>query len=263
MKLGKYIDNGTFSKVYEVECDVGKVVKIVRRYKFESELEKKLLDNEIKLCSKWPFGEILGLVRVFGVQKWKKEDGTWCIVMEHGGENLERFIMKGEVMKLSKMEKIGLMVDLLDAVEGLERLGFRHFDIKPKNIVVARDDSGMLKAKMCDYDMLLPVSMVSDLGCEIIGTQRYLPPVDSLDRSLERCIWSLGMVFYEIVHGKYFMGWKGKGKGIAIGRGKGSGDGSVFDSLLYGMLDKDKDKRFDIKDCKYEMQNLLVKIKSD
>jgi len=260
MKLGKYIDNGTFSKVYETDEDKDKVIKVIKRYNYESDIEKKLLNHEINLSIKWPFENIKGLVKVFGVKKYEENKMVskvekWYIIMENGGENLERFIMRGNVRKMSNLDKIGLMIDLLEAVDKLEILGYRHFDIKPKNIVVNEDKDGILRAKMCDYDMLLPITMLDELGCEVIGTQRYLPPMDSLDRSLTRCIWSLGMVFYEIVYGKYFMGWKGSS---AFKKD----DEGVFDFLLQGMLNKDSCKRFNIKDCKYELQNLLVKIKS-
>ena len=259
VKLGKHIGSGTFSKVYLVNgrdgvhksCD-DLVVKVVRRYNFESDLEKRLLDNEIQMCSKWPFPGITGLVEVKEVIQ-RGEDGLWMFIMENGGENLEKFILRGGLKEITDLEKLGLIVDLLGAVDGLEKRGYRHLDIKPANILVKKegrkdDESDIWRAIMCDYDMLLPISMMKEIGCQIIGTMRYLPPMSKLDRSLERCLWSLGMVFYEIVYGVYY-----------VAACETSWKGSRFDSLLKGMLGAG----FDIKDCKYELQNLLASSKSE
>lgn len=268
IKLGKHIDSGTFSKVYLMDNDDSDdselVVKVVRRYTFETPLEKRLLDNEVKLCSKWPFSGTDGLVEVKGIeQRSGCSNGSgsveWMFIMENGGENLEKFILRGGMKEITDLEKLGLLVDLLGAVDELERRGYRHLDIKPGNILVRRgkgkgsewgEEAGIWRAKLCDYDMLLPVGMLQDIGNEIVGTMRYLPPMSKLDRGLglQRCLWSLGMVFYEIVYGLYFIvdsetKWKG----------------SQFDGLLKGMLGGD----FDIKDCKYELQNLLASSKSE
>lgn len=247
----RYIDCGTFSKVYAIG-DTDRVVKIVQRFDSEGDMEKKLLDHELKLSSKWPFGDVKELVNVLDVKSVGKN--KWYIFMENGGENLERFIWRGSMKKLDIMSRLGLMVDLLGAVSSLERRGFRHLDIKPKNILVKLDESeenSIWRAKLCDYDMLVPINILDTLGCDIIGTIRYLPPLDKLTRNFSRCIWALGMVFYEIAYGTYYCGDE-----------KVAFKGSSFDNLIKGMLHKDDEKRYNIKDCKYELQNLLANIKS-
>lgn len=262
MKLGKLIDTGTFSKVYMVDDknrkiankDNGKrVVKIVKRFSFESELEKKLLDGEIKLCSDWPFSGVDGIVGVYGVEKMG--DNCWGIVMEYGGINLENFIYKGLMKKLKMENKLSVMIDLIGFLDDMEKKGYRHLDIKSKNILIGRSGysgdkgGGNIVAKVCDFDMLIKVDDLDELGTEIVGTARYLPPMGSLDRSLSRCIWSMGIVFYEIAYMRNY------NQNVVNKFGK-----TMFDKLIIGMLNEDIKKRFDLKDCKYELQNLLVTI---
>ena len=98
--------------------------------------------------------------------------------------------------------------------------------------------------------MLLKIEDLDKLGCEIVGTMRYLPPLETLDRSVKRCIWSMGCVFFELVYGYFFKVWDKE----AIDRCSKS----EFYNLIKGMLSLDINKRFDLKDCKYELQNLLA-----
>lgn len=259
--LGEYIDNGTFSKVYYKKGDKSRVIKVIQRYSFETDSEKLILNNELKLCKNWKYGTYNGLVNVFNVFG----DGSnllsreWFIEMEYGGKNLESLICNGTVRKMSDKDKTVVISKLIDIIDYLEKCGLRHLDIKSKNILLNlnldNDDTEIVESvKLCDYDMLVTIADLNKMGCDIIGTMRYLPPLDSLDRSLKRCIWSLGCVFFELVYGFNFKNWDKKMDEHCAK--------SVFYNLIKGMLTIDQKKRYDLKDCKYQIHNLLATSKS-
>ena len=268
MKLGKYIDSGTFSKVYlDLDRESKGIIKVIRRYSYESELEKYLLDKEIELCQKWPFSEIGGIVQVRGVEKHVDKDGgiEWWIGMDYGGMNLENFIRYGKMKKIGKKERIDMMCQLLDCIDKIEKLDYRHLDIKSKNILISwesegNDEGGRWRIRLCDFDTLVKMTelkVIENSGV-IVGTHRYLPEWNMKCLGVDRCLWSLGKVFYEI--------WNGSG-GFIKGYLENSDDDDDDDSegrvggvgdMLYGMLCADSGKRFDMKDCKYALQNLGI-----
>ncbi len=272
MKLGKYIDRGTFSKVYIDAESEDRVIKVVRRFKWETDLERFLLDNEVEICKSWPFKDVMGMVKIYDVERGdRKKSDVWWFGMEYGGCNLETFLLNGKSDKsdrsdkndksdgsdksskseknghLSDKVKIEIIVQLIDVVDTLEKIGYRHLDIKSKNILIK---DGIVK--LCDYDMLVSlgdIRKIKDFG-KTVGTMRYLPPQFD-DLELRRCIWSLGVVFYELCYGKCL---RIDNDGCVIS----PWNGTIFDKLLIGMLQNDIEKRYDLKDCKYELHNLLV-----
>ena len=113
---------------------------------------------------------------------------------------------------LSLDQKLFLCRTIAYSFYPLESQGIIHGDIKPDNFIL-RQKNGHLVANMVDLESSFLVSSPPEKGC-IIGTEPYYSPelvlynnesneVDKSVLSTKSDIFSLGVVFYEILTGSY------------------------------------------------------------
>ena len=142
--------------------------------------------------------------------------GDPFLVMEYiDGVTLRDILASGALSQSSACE---LMCQVCEAVGQLHQLGTSHGDIKPANVMMARDPKPM--AKLLDFglvrdcarvlehmerDLVLPTSAFGqelDAG-QVMGTPEYLAPetlTGSADPSAD--VYGLGVILAELLTGK-------------------------------------------------------------
>jgi serine/threonine protein kinase len=136
-----------------------------------------------------------------------------CIVMEYvEGVTLRERIAK---QRLNAREAIDVVIQVASALSAAHATGIVHRDIKPENIMLRRDgyvkilDFGL--AKLTETDSDLPgsegetrVLEFKTLPGVVMGTVAYMSPEQArgLQVDARTDLWSLGVVFYEMLAGQ-------------------------------------------------------------
>ncbi|WP_416808989.1 AAA domain-containing protein [Bacillus thuringiensis] len=128
------------------------------------------------------------------------EEDNFYIIMEYvEGETLGKVI---ENKQLSNMEKLDIMIQILNGVQAAHDKRIIHRDLKPANILV----SSNLQVKVIDFG----ISKIMDIYTYKTGhtlkeyiTKRYASPEHLLGQQIDFSsdIYSLGAIFYYLVTG--------------------------------------------------------------
>src|SRR3954447_21322073 len=126
-------------------------------------------------------------------------DGAYYIAMEYlEGRTLKELIVRNGPTPVPIA--IDYARQILSAVAFAHRNGVVHRDIKPHNIVVARDG----RLKVTDFGIARSgASQMTEVG-SIIGTAQYLSPEQAQGNPVDRRsdIYSVGVVLYEMLTGE-------------------------------------------------------------
>ncbi len=187
-----------------------------RQRRLSREVAVKVLDPEL---SRNPlFAERFGreaqmLARlahphIVSVHDYGRAGELFYLVLEYvDGVNL-RQVLKARAM--SPAQALAIVPQICEALEFAHGLNIVHRDIKPDNILL--DRAGRVKiadfglAKLCGVEV--PLGSLTSTG-QVLGTLRYMAP-EQMERPLEvdhrADIYSLGVVFYEMLTGEIPMG---------------------------------------------------------
>jgi serine/threonine-protein kinase len=106
--------------------------------------------------------------------------------------------------ELTVETKVRLIRDVARAVHAAHRNGLIHRDLKPGNILMAREESGELHPFVVDFGLAQEQdeTALSRTGM-ISGTPAYISPEQAQGRPLDRRtdVYSLGVVLYELLAG--------------------------------------------------------------
>src|SRR5438876_3615981 len=113
---------------------------------------------------------------------------------------------------LSTQQRLGLFIQVCQAVQHAHQKGIIHRDIKPSNILVA-DHDGVPVPKIIDFglakatnDQRLTDKTLFTAFEQFIGTPAYMSPeqakLSGLDIDTRTDIYSLGVLLYELLTGK-------------------------------------------------------------
>jgi len=131
-----------------------------------------------------------------------EDDGVNYIVMELlEKESLKDYIeSKG---KLTPDETINLSIQIASALEAAHKSKIVHRDIKPQNIVLARNNT---QAKVTDFGIakMSSSATITALGSSTIGSVHYFSPEHAKGGYTDEKsdIYSLGIVMYEMATGE-------------------------------------------------------------
>ncbi len=197
-QIGRLIGSGAMSEVWEARhIQLARVVAI------------KLLGAGMRAVADRLITEAQALARVRHpavVEVYDcgtVEDGTPYIVMERlYGETLARAVRRGP---LAPIDAVRLFVVILDGLAAAHGAGVIHRDVKPDNIFLVRDGSG-LKPKLLDFG----IARITDdtarhtAAGSLIGTPAYMSPEQFRG---ERCaepadLWSATATLYETLVGQ-------------------------------------------------------------
>lgn len=126
-----------------------------------------------------------------------EEDGMYYIVMELvDGITLKKYIE--EKGRLSVKEAVGISLQIANGLDAAHRNNIIHRDIKPQNILIARDGT----AKLSDFGIAKAASS-NTITANAMGSVHYISPEQARGGySDEKSdIYSLGVTMYEMVSG--------------------------------------------------------------
>jgi hypothetical protein len=145
---------------------------------------------------------------IVGIHAAGRSGPHWYLLMELvEGSSLRQLIESGEVEPRLALSIVG---QVCDALQHAHERGVVHRDVKPENILVARDGT----AKILDFGLAKMVGQeprvhTLTLTGQVMGTLRYMAP-EQYERPLEvdhrADIYSLGIVLYELLTGEVPMG---------------------------------------------------------
>jgi serine/threonine protein kinase len=187
-------------------------------------------------------GRVLALLshpHIVAVHDFGERNGFWYLIMEYvDGVNLRQAMEAG---RFTPEQALSLIPALCDALQFAHNRGVLHRDIKPENILL--DAQGRIKiadfgiAKILGED--LEGSMLLTQSGAKLGTAPYMAPEQiekpaSVDHRAD--IYSLGVVFYEMLTGELPLGRFAPPSELA-------GVGGNLDTVVFRALEKERTRR--------------------
>jgi eukaryotic-like serine/threonine-protein kinase len=137
---------------------------------------------------------------VVAVHDWGSQDvRTYYMVMEYVAGTDLRDVLVGRG-PLDPAQAVDVVASVCDALDAAHRTGLVHRDVKPENVLIARDGT----VKVADFGIAAVADAERTLpGGGILGTLRYLSPEQAAggDASAASDIWSAGALLYELLIG--------------------------------------------------------------
>jgi serine/threonine-protein kinase len=133
------------------------------------------------------------------------DNGTAYIVMELvAGRTLRQLLT--EQGRLEPWQAVAVARQIADALASAHQAGLVHRDVKPANVLITEDDSGVMRVKVTDFGIAKAGGgMGNDLTRTgtVLGTPKYVSPeqIKGEDPDARADLYSLGVVFYEMLVG--------------------------------------------------------------
>ncbi len=128
-------------------------------------------------------------------------DGRTFIVMAFlEGQTLSEKIADGP---LKLPEALSIAIQMADGLEAAHEKAIAHRDIKPDNVMLLAGSRGLVKIMDFGLAQLAGSSKLTQHGTTL-GTMAYMSPeqAEGAETDHRSDIWSLGVVFYEMVTGQ-------------------------------------------------------------
>jgi eukaryotic-like serine/threonine-protein kinase len=102
--------------------------------------------------------------------------------------------------EIRKQDAVKIMRDTIAGVAAAHQKGVTHCDLKPANIMINQDG----QAKVADFGLAFLSDVVRDKDEVLFGTPQYMAPeyIESRQHKPVSDVFSLGLVFYELLTGK-------------------------------------------------------------
>lgn len=135
------------------------------------------------------------------------EDGSPCMVLEYlRGDDLSTRIRDAAPMPWPFIARVGDQI--LSALATAHAAGVVHRDLKPQNVFLSADDSGVEAVKLLDFG----ISKIRDsrslvtTDARLLGTPSYMSPEQAEGRSddigVATDVWAMGAILYELATGE-------------------------------------------------------------
>jgi len=193
--FGEELGRGGFSVVRKAVHKQSKgvfAVKIIEKNP-ESAEELQLLQREIDIMRKLRHKNIIQLEEVY-------DDETHIyLVLElvTGGELFDQIVSRGTY---SEADTVGVVAQILEAIEYMHQNGIAHRDLKPENLLCSGSNNEVIK--VTDFGLSKDFSGADKLKTSC-GTPDYVAPEVlrglPYDHSVD--IWSIGVITYILLCG--------------------------------------------------------------
>jgi serine/threonine-protein kinase len=135
---------------------------------------------------------------VVAVHDWGSEDErTYYMVMEYvAGTDLRDIVVGRGPLDPAHAAEVGIAI--CDALHAAHSTGLVHRDVKPENVLVAKDGT----VKVADFGIASVIDAERTLpGGNIFGTLRYLSPeqASGSEATFASDIWGAGAILYELL----------------------------------------------------------------
>jgi len=187
----------TVYKAYDTRLERDVAVKLIRKSAFSEEVLERMLrrfDREAKALAKLTHPNIVSII------DYGEFEGSPYLIMPYlPGGTLKQHLGK----PISWQESARLLAPIARALQYAHEQGIVHRDIKPSNILITKSGEPMLSdfgiAKVLDNEEATNLTM-SGTG---VGTPEYMAPEQWTGQATAQSdIYSLGVVFYEMVAGR-------------------------------------------------------------
>lgn len=138
----------------------------------------------------------------------RDEDGTLFIVQELlAGPTLDAHLAAQGPLTVG--EALDTLRPVMSGLVAAHAAGVVHRDVKPENIILARDSAGVITPKLLDFGVALATESTADARMtnagQIVGTPAFMSPEQAMgardidDRS---DVWAMGLVWVEALTGR-------------------------------------------------------------
>jgi len=178
---------------YDTELNRKVALKFLPPHLCENEDCRKRFKREAQATAKLSHPNI---IHVYEVSEYQ---GRPFFAMEHvEGHSLREVIKQG---KLTVTETIALTMQICEGLQEAHEAGIIHRDIKPSNIIIDRKG----RPKLLDFGLaaIKGTDKLTKTG-STLGTVGYMSPEQARGNIVDyrTDIWSLGVVFYEMITGE-------------------------------------------------------------
>ena len=195
-ELHAVIGEGAFGRVYRgVDRRLARTVavKVIKPWWAEDTAWVERFEREAQLLARVSDP---GIVQIFDIGH--AEEGPYYVAELVDGESLAERLLDGP---LETEEARELAEQLCDALGSAHAQGVVHCDVKPANVLLARDGT----LKVGDFGVARLAGGTSQaLASTVAGTPRYMSPEQARGRptSTATDVYSAGVVLYEMLSGE-------------------------------------------------------------
>jgi eukaryotic-like serine/threonine-protein kinase len=151
---------------------------------------------------------------------WNFETFPFYLECGYGGSNLFHWAQEQDQLRpLSRADRIGLFLQIADAVAAAHSVGVLHKDLKPTNVLIAERAQGGVQVLISDFGSgrLMEPGRLEELGITQLGltvtqgiskdsgsgTPLYLAPelIAGGSPTVQSDLYALGLMLYQIVNG--------------------------------------------------------------
>ncbi len=163
-------------------------------YSFDEDIKKRFI-QEAKVVSKLQHNNICTIHEIN-----ETEEGQLFICMDYyEGKSLKEKLEEKGNLELN--EALDITIQICEGLKNAHEKNIVHRDIKPANIFITND--GIVKILDFGLAKIKGESQLTKTG-SAVGTTAYMSPEQAKGENIDHRtdIWSLGVVFYEMISGK-------------------------------------------------------------
>ncbi len=148
------------------------------------------------------------MVRVFDFG-WTSRADPFLVMELVQGESLGAILRRE--LRLPAIQAVQLLLPLADGLRSAHDKGIVHRDVKPDNILIARDEFGRQQPKLLDFGIAKVDQTLANEDRKLtqegvaLGSPEYMSPEQALGREdidHRSDVWALCVVLYETITGK-------------------------------------------------------------